>query len=196
MNKLNAKQIELFENRFNENKTKNKFSFKSHGKPEKIIAVIISYIIIGIVCFSFGIERGKNFIITKLKNSSNFIKVSAEAKPIPVKKTVINKEPIEKIETNKKKSVTESAIEKSIPSFKEIPGNANYTIQLATFTSTDYAQTEAKRLLKKGFNAFTLNTGKHVVVCWGKFTSKNTAKSSSQLKALKEIYEDCFVRKL
>ncbi len=196
MNKLDARQIELFENKFKENKSKNPFSFKGHGKIGKNIAITISYIIIGIICFSFGIEQGKQNVITKLKQNSNFIKVSKDAKMVSIENKNAQQTVSEKSTSQKNINLIEPVEKESLPVIKQIPKEGNYTIQLATFSKSEYALAETKRLLKKGFEAFTLDTGKHVLVCWGKFPTKETAKSSQEMESLKEIYNDCFIRKL
>ncbi|RKY27784.1 MAG: hypothetical protein DRP61_03350, partial [Candidatus Omnitrophota bacterium] len=69
-----------------------------------------------------------------------------------------------------------------------------YSIQLATYTKKEIAEAEAKKLKRKGLNPLLLKKGKYLVLCVGKFRTKEEAKNL--LANLKKRYTDCFLRKL
>lgn len=70
----------------------------------------------------------------------------------------------------------------------------NYTIQVATYKYKTSAEREAEALEREGFSPLVISTGKHIVLCVGKFSDKETAQ---QLQSkLKKRYQDCFIRRL
>ncbi|MBF0388155.1 MAG: SPOR domain-containing protein [Candidatus Omnitrophica bacterium] len=72
--------------------------------------------------------------------------------------------------------------------------SGGYTVQLASYKTEKSAQKEAQALLKKGFKAFVLPKGEHLVLCVGNFQKKEEA--SVYGKKLKNNYQDFVVRRL
>lgn len=70
----------------------------------------------------------------------------------------------------------------------------NYTIQLATYQTSTYAQKEAEKLRKRGLLPLVLSKGSYQVLCVGNFSNLNAA--ASLLSELKKQYRDCFIRRL
>lgn len=73
-------------------------------------------------------------------------------------------------------------------------GVTGFTIQLASYKTTKYAQKEAEALKRKGFSPFVVSRGDYVAVCVGNFPDKNVAKN--MLAELKKQYRDCYIRRL
>ena len=69
-----------------------------------------------------------------------------------------------------------------------------YTIQVASFQSDKYAQKEAKRLKKKGYDIFVIPKGEYSIVCVGRFSQRREAKAFSS--KLRKKYKDCIIRSL
>ena len=70
-----------------------------------------------------------------------------------------------------------------------------YTIQVASYRQTGPAQKALEPLKKKGYGAFLLTDSgsAKIAVCVGNFAKAPEAQR--QLKELKQMYPDCFVRK-
>lgn len=134
---------------------------------ERVIITLIGLVITGIVSFSLGIEKGKKLANTKLESIAS-PKIQKNLSP-------------EKQEVIKPPVVKDVAAE-------------NYTIQVASYQSKASAQREVEALRKKGLLPLVLSKGKYTVLCVGKFSNKETARSL--LSELKKRYGDCFIRKL
>ncbi len=183
MEKLKHSQLELF----SELKSHSE-SGKRMGNPffayiwnyEKIILIIIGFIITGIVSFSLGVVKGQRIIM--LKTNSN-IDIATTAQPrVSVQTTEENliQSPV----------VKENIIKETKP--KEYI--QTYTIQVASYKTKTHAQKEAQNLTKKGMSALVLSKGPYTILCVGNFSDKVTAKSL--LLELKKRYRDCFIRRL
>ena len=139
---------------------------------DKLYIFSVLFILSLVVSFSLGVERGKTI---RLKNSV-------------VKKDIeINKSP--QLPPENKSLKIKEAPEEDIKE-KEV----FYSIQLATYTKKEIAEAEAEKLKRKGLNPLLLKKGRYLVLCVGKFKTKEEAKNL--LANLKKRYADCFLRKL
>lgn len=181
MEKGNFSQLELFSknqghSRIKKDSTCTFFSYICNY--EKIIFIIIGFIITGIVSFSLGVEKGRKTATLKL---DSHLDMAASDK-----KGSVEIQPATPAQTTKPEQARYVSEEKKAPQ--------NYTIQVATFETATYAQKEAEQLRKKGFVTLVVPKGKYNIVCVGNFYSKETAKSL--LAELKKRYQDCFIRRL
>ncbi|MGD0336914.1 MAG: SPOR domain-containing protein [Candidatus Omnitrophota bacterium] len=149
---------------------------------EKAIFLIIIFVITGIISFTLGVERGKRI---NLAASGGIVpnKVNIEAK---VANEPVPEPPVEQ----------EKFLARKTAAINEVltAGKKNYTIQLASYKTTSYAQKEADLLKKKGFSAVVMPRGKYVILCVGTFSDKETAQPL--LSELKKKYEGCYIRRL
>ena len=165
---------------------------------ENIVVVAISFVMIIVLFYAFGIERGKRAVIAQdaqaEKKTGNFsenaiIVISSEEK--------LDKESTEVIEKVKQQKVVEEKIEViEIPKYEYQPQivQDHFTIQVASFQLDRSARQEASTLKKKGYEISVLRKGKYSIVCVGKFDQRNDAtKYSSKLK---KRYKDLMVRRL
>ncbi len=169
MRRHKSEQMELFSSSHNdvERPDLSRSPLSYIWNYEKIILIIIGFLIIGIVSFSLGVKRGKYLALLEKKKQTK----------IEQKKTLEETKPVrEKV--------------KSPPIEEEV----NYTIQVATYKTKTYAQREADKLNEKGLKTLVLLKGKYVLLCVGKFLNKDEA--SVTLKKLKKRYQDCFIRRL
>jgi len=149
---------------------------------EKSILLIISFMICAILFFCLGIERGKHQALVKVNSKLDL----ASKEVSPSKKTLVEYK------------VFSAAID-NMKSIKE-DGNSlakeetKFTIQVASFKTTNDAEKEATALQKKGFTAIVLTKGSYSIVCVGNFNNKNPA--ASMMLKLKGTYRDCFIRRL
>ncbi len=173
-------QLELFKTQSQERNSQKRreserdfFAFiKLH---EKAVSIAILVLITSIISFSLGVEKGKHIATIKKQDRVNPI-VSDNQPAINLHAQNKTVEKSNKIVVSEKKKRTK------------------YTIQVATFKTKTYAQREAERLKRKGLEALIIPVGKFMCVCVGNFSKKQEAKLA--LIRLKEIYQDCFIRRL
>lgn len=138
---------------------------------EKVILVILGFIIILAITFAFGFERGKKTIFVKRVTTQPITVKAAAAKPTAAK-------PI--------------AVKVPAPILKQVVQRP-YTIQVATFKSKQYAQEEAEKLRKKGFPTTIIGINGLYEVWAGEYSDQKEA--SQALSMLSKIYKDCYIRK-
>lgn len=163
--------------------TKNKKGFKLIKKkdilgprvnivmsPEKLVFFIIGTILLLVLSFSLGVERGKRLNPKTAITPS--LALNAESKiPQTVQQPAIDLAPV----TAQKEPTT------------------LFTIQVVTYKQGDLAKKEIERLKRQKFDAFVIERGQFHQVCVGNFQQKQEAENL--LKTLKKNYKDCFIRK-
>lgn len=152
---------------------------------EKTILITIGFIIIGIVSFSLGVEKGKRLSIVKFNSHLDMAAKTKLSESVQIITQQQNQTAIKKEDASVKIQPQPIYTKDSI---------RNYTIQVATYQTNSHAQREVEILRKKGFNPLVLSKGEYTVVCVGNFSNKETAKSL--LSELKKRYRDCFIRRL
>jgi hypothetical protein len=183
MEKTDYSQLELFSptKQYRQKKAHRGISFLGYiANYEKIILIIIGFMVTGIIAFSLGVEKGKKIALLKTgARLDTALKIQATTSRPMVSQppAVIQRE-------------EKAVILPSVPA-EVISG---YTIQLATYKTHSYAQKEAEALKKKGFLPLILSKSGYAVLCVGKFSSKESAKSL--LSELKKRYHDCLIRRL
>jgi hypothetical protein len=150
-------QLELFSQSANKSSARMgrpNISFLANIRQyEKIILIIIAIIIVGIISFSLGVEKGKRVIPKVYQEHSAKISQVAD-KP------------------------QDSTLP---PTVQESSGG--FTIQVASFKSKTLAQREAQDIKKRGLNPIILSKGVYTVVCIGNFVDKKDAQAAiSELK--------------
>lgn len=180
-------QLEIFSSDTASVKTqeKSKSFFGFFWSYEKTILIIITFLVVSVVSFSLGVERGKRIAFLKTTPTSN---VEQNIKTLPVKIKDIE------IENKKPKELPTVILASSKPITITKESQENYTIQVATYKSKTYAQKEAQLLKNKGFQPRVFSKDNHIQLCVGQFLSKDEARAS--LKELRKQYQDCFIRRL
>ena len=176
---------------------------------ENVIVSSIIFVMVTVVFFSFGVERGKRIAVKKglttqealspieqpsgdgivilqppaVKKSEPTQAVSAQEKAVPaVQGTATGKEQVIDVRV---------PVELALKTEAEIL----YTIQVASVKlGSSYADKIASNLRGYGKETFILPKGNFSVVCVGKFKGKSEAQQFS--KKLKSKYNDCLVRRL
>jgi len=82
--------------------------------------------------------------------------------------------------------------QKSQPKLNHFPQD-KYLIQLVSYKNKKYAQAEKRKLEKKGYNVIVKTSGEWNIVYAGYYTHK--AEAEADLKKLRKIYRDAFIRK-
>jgi hypothetical protein len=147
---------------------------------EKAILIIVGFIVVGLVAFCLGIERGKKIMAKAFGPDTVIYDTAIPVRPDPVIKT------LPKLAVKEKQEVAPIKVTK--------PAKGNFTIQIASFKSSAYANREINNLKKMGYSALTFNRGGYTIVCIGNFASKDDA--STLLAKLKKQYRDCVIRRL
>lgn len=173
-----ASQLELF------SQGKDSLGPKAAARPfwscirgyEKAITAIICAIVIAVVSYSLGVERGRRLEFLKANSRLDMaarVTIQPQVQqPAPVieKQSVITDEPGGQLSAN------------------------NYTIQVASYRTRAIAQKEAGFLRKKGLSCVLLSKGGYVILCVGNFPNKEKARI--YLAQLRKTYKDCFIRRL
>ena len=138
---------------------------------ENVIISIIVLIMLIIVSFSLGIERGK-----KLLDSRAPLRSDAVVVPAPFRAET--REPaLEEIKRPSLKKKTQP-----------------YTIQVATFKRKASAEKEMSRLRRLNYDSFFQAKGKFYLVFVGNYATRELAKKD--LRELRKIYKDCFIKRV
>ena len=135
---------------------------------EQLIFIFIGLVILLVICFSLGVERGKRIAIARRE---------------PAKEKVV----VEK----KTETPTEEKISKEPVIVKEV--SSAYVIQVAAYKDNKQAEKEKELLEKRGYAAEIAKSGKYYIVYVAGFA--NTKKAETAAKKLKNRYKDCFIKK-
>lgn len=149
---------------------------------ENFILFFIVLIMLFVVFFSLGVERGK-----KVNVGGERIMAGAEAGAGQTAG-----EPVKKEEAPMAEKEKEMPAEK-----KPIAALAKpYTIQVIAFKKGQElrAEKELDRLKKDGYEAFTISSGEWIQICAGRYSSKEDTKKDCD--SLRARYPTCYVRKV
>jgi len=201
----NPLQFEFFSNTSPKKgkQKKSVFTFKCLTLSfENIIVLCIISIMLLVLSFSFGVERGKTSydfamdsnrsvipeeekfteerritVVQGIENTSIEKEVVSSAAETP--QEIPRDEPMQEIESSGEEEILEEKI---------------FTVQVASFKLRKSARIEADKLKERGYDIFVLEKGKYSIVCVGKFFQKEEAVEFSG--KLKNRYNDCLVRRL
>jgi septal ring-binding cell division protein DamX len=151
---------------------------------EQVIFISIGVIMLMVLVFSLGVERGKHLMPAPAKKEKA---ASPEEKKEArkIEKIVSKKEP----EAEEFKSFQAPVITKE----KKIVNAELFTIQIIAYRSKRSAQKELIRLGKKGYSPFIILGGGYYQICVGEYKSKRAAEKA--LSELKKSHPDSFIRK-
>ncbi len=160
---------------------------------ERVIILMLCFIVAGLISFSFGVEKGKR--------QTNSVSHSPKVKTEPtaeIKDTVFLPQKINNLDSSVQASQTQikkSQIKKDKKPADNIKrGKENYTIQLASYKNKLQLDKEIAIIKHKGLAPIVLKKGKYMVLCVGKFTAKE--KAETLLTDLKTNYQGCYIRRL
>lgn len=142
---------------------------------ENIIILTIGLIMLLIVCYSFGVERGKYLAQHKF--------VEKDIAKIKQQPGTNKQEQSQKIETKKPSKPNLNA-----------PGSSKYTIQVGCFRKATSINKAIKGLKSIGMHPFVIQQGILDSVCVGSYNNKSEA--DADLKKIRKLYSDSYVRLL
>lgn len=171
-----------------------------------ILSVFITLAIL--LCFSWGVERGR--LAAKKELTPSFDNRTNEAAVSPVRVTVSSPSTSVKIQPVTIPKKNEPALlpkvaANPIPTqvrviqvVRETTGDnvevKKYTIQVASFQKDDYVRKEEASLRGQGYQTMVRTSGQWRVLYVGTFSNKQEAESV--LRRLKSKYDTCFIRRL
>mgnify|MGYP001576228261 CR=1 FL=1 len=155
---------------------------------DTIVVLSIIIVMLMVLSFSLGVERGKRVIVSKM---------AATRQPTPA--VLVAPETHKTINIHSPSRIGNPAAAPADPPQQIIETFAEnvksvYTVQVASFKQAKYAHQEANNLKNKGYDIFVLQKGSHFIVGVGRFNQKAEAKVLSS--KLKGQYKDCVIRSL
>ena len=185
MDRASNSQLELFGsiNASGEQRKSNSrinfFNFL-HGQ-EKVMLFAIAFVIVGIVSFSFGVERGKRMMLLKLQGAP-----LQEAPKQAVLSPALGGS--SDILVTKKVGVSQVIAQVS---------TGRFTVQLASYKSRVSAEKDVALLKKKGFSPVLLTKKNYTVLCVGNFNRKEEAVSFFMTQIRRQTrFQDYQIRRL
>jgi len=153
-----------------------------HGY-EKNILLFISFLVVGLLSFSLGVERGKRLALAVPGGSAPAAEPrQAVLTPAPqaTGDILIAKRPV---------------LLQATPVLQATTGR--FTVQLASYKTRIAAEKEAGLLKKKGFSPFVLAKGNYTVLCVGNFNNREEARSFFLAQIKKQTrFQDYLIRRL
>ena len=159
--------------------------------PERIIVISIFAVMVIIFSFALGLEKGKKIASSSLNQEGIGTRAKLTEVPAqgPLRQKAAAKVLLEKTISNPAQTVPLKSVAPQPSVVKP-----SYTIQVASFKSSQNAYEEAKTLEKKGYQTLVLPKGSYSIVCVGKFVEEAQAKQF--VNKLKNQYRDCMIRRL
>lgn len=211
-------QGELFTDDVTEQKASQRASFFSSNQLiigfDKLVLFSIVFLILTILIYSFGYERGYKAAERKINSLTAHIETlttdipNSEALSASNNQTirVLNPTPTA-LETAQQNSPTvensnsTQSIESAAESISEVDiliPQAKYTIQIATVLSRERAEKEVEKLTQKtgALKPFFIKRGRYFEICAGGFDTVANAKPLLTEFKAKNISSDAFVRPL
>jgi len=193
MSKDNYSQSDLFSDSssLDENRSVSRRSMLSYVRGyEKFIVFILSCMVLSLVSFSLGVEKGKRLAV-KTAQTSLIVNTQIQSGQVAPRELKLPASPVSNTAIKPNNYSTDTVVTKLDAKPQH---SGRYTIQVASFKTSSLAQKESKELEKKGFSTIVSSKGKYVILCVGNFAGREEAKTT--LSQLKKRYEDCFIRRL
>lgn len=172
--------------------------------PTQACVILACALIIIIVIFTTGIERGKRIA----KNQTAAPQVAALApdaqRAVAVRTAIPSPQPApERSAIPQSQPIAQAIKVTRPPPDKKLEkeeknvtlSSSRYAIQVATYKKdSSYIQKEIAKLKQKGFATSVKTSGDYKIIFAGNF--KNAKEAHEQVKLLKKTYKDCFVTKI
>lgn len=149
--------------------------------PEKMVFAAIGMIMLMVVFFALGVEKGKAAVRAK-SAPPKAISSEIAASPIIPRMVVTATNITPKISPPAPPKKNQAAFDRSKP----------YTIVAAAFSREDFALKEVGKLKANGLEAFVYYGEPYYLACAGFFQSKNGAQKI--LNKVKQMHRDAYVR--
>lgn len=165
---------------------------------EQFIFVGIAVIMLMVLVFSLGVERGKRLVAQpaaeKVAEQLKPVAVAQEPKPEPEAAkpaTGVGVISLERVDAEKPKVPAPPPAESGAARVRK---NTNiFTLQIVAYRSKKTAQKEINKLSEKGFDPFIITEGGYYQICVGEYRNKDELKK--RLGELQKNYKGSFIRK-
>lgn len=152
-----------------------KADFSVALSAERLVFVSIGIIMLLVVSFALGVEKGKAISVKTLSAAS----VPAQPAQVTLQTVPVN-----------------TVVQKAAHNITVSPGLTDkgkpYMVVAASFSKEAYAAKEADRLKRMGFEAFVLKSEPYYIVCIGSFVNKDSAQKI--LNKVRQTHQDAYVR--
>ena len=153
---------------------------------ENIVLLFIVFIMLLVIFFSLGVEKGKKII-----------RVDTAEKGIPFAMQAPQAEEAEGFKTPILKTLESETLLEAISEDLEIidaSDNRPYTIQVVAYKKENAAKKELDRLKREGHEEFVIPSNDWFQVCAGRYSNREASKKD--LNTLKDKYPTCYFRKI
>jgi len=151
---------------------------------EKLVFVSIGIVMLIVVSFALGVERGKAISSTNTESRTSQTLPAKEAEQARAVNTVTNITPKERVQA--------AAVKSPAQAQKQANKDKSYTIVAGAFTKKSSADQEASRLKVSGLEAFVYYSEPYYLACVGSFANKESAEKI--LGKVKQMHRDAYVR--
>lgn len=176
---------------------------------DKIVLLLIACVVLFVLTYSFGYERGKRAAERKIQSMTAHIEtVTAVPTPPDVQVSSVgdSAQPVDVVssseaaliapaETGKSTTSSENTADlnsMASPTLAEVEGK--YTIQVSTALSKAKAEKEVSKLTSLGFKSFYIQRDRFFEICVGSFDTVANAKPVLSDFKTKGPYLDAYVR--
>ena len=139
---------------------------------EKAIFMSLAAIMLLVVVFALGVERGKS--MPKDVSPAALPKKTAQILTAPVKAA-------SPVQAAPARPAAEAA-------------SRPYTIVAAAFSRREYAAREAGRLKRSGFDAFVAESDPYFLACVGAYADRSGARTQEDLNKVRKLYKDAYTK--
>jgi cell division septation protein DedD len=162
---------------------------------DQTIGLTLVLLVIYVLTFSWGVEKGKN--PSREKQGGGPVPaavLSSEASPSAVA-SVVQAPAVVMIDESVPKEVPITVSELPKPVAKVLKPEGKFTIQHVTYINQSAADREIQKLAQRGYSSFVIPSGKHLQVCIAAFQSRQDAsKILKQLRTQGLVSGDAYVR--
>lgn len=162
---------------------------------DQAIGLVLILLVFYVLIFSWGVEKGK-------RSSQDSQVIRAAAAPVVLPEAV-EPAPVPAVTVLPVAAAVELAAKETPITVAELPKpvaevskpEGKYTVQHVTYITQSAADREIQKLVKLGYTAFVIPSGKHLQVCIGGFQTRPEAiQLLKQLKTKRLVSGDAYVR--
>lgn len=172
---------------------------------DKLLLVFIGFVIVFVLTYSFGVERGKQAAEKRFEAlipaHQETINTTGTTLPVhdPQEEVVLEvKSPLSPTVDQAGEPANTVKPETKNPAVDKFPHasptRGKYTIQLVTYVSGNQASQEISYLQSKGYDGFVIPSGRHFQVCADYFSNQAQARTVLGRIRTTGRYPDAFVR--
>ena len=157
--------------------------------PDKIIFIVIITMMLLVIVYALGVERGK---VLSLKAPLPSVAISvAQGNITPIGKKSV----MDPVISNQVKTALAVPTPSLPAKIGLVQASAKpYTIVAVTFSRKEMAETESNRLKGDGFDAFVASSDSYFLVCVGAYPDRDGVQTKKELNRVKRIYKDAYLK--